>query len=73
MIGIGTVRLKLHDGIERILQGVKHVPELKINLISLGIIDENGYSVMLESGSLRVSNGSVIVMKGLEPSVYIIS
>ena len=29
VIGIGNLRLKLHDGIERVLQGVKHVPELE--------------------------------------------
>ena len=65
VIGIGTIRLKLNDGIERVLQGVKHVPELKRNLISLGMLDENGYSVKLELRSLRLSNGSLIVMKGV--------
>ena len=65
VIGLGTVRLKLHDGKERLLKEVRHVPELKRNLISLGMLDQLGYTLKVEAGNLRVSKGSLIVMKGL--------
>ena len=39
VIGIGTVRIKMHDGIVRNLKDVRHVPHLKKNLISLGTLD----------------------------------
>ena len=39
VIGIGSVRLKMSDGIIRELDNVRHIPELKRNLISLGMID----------------------------------
>ena len=37
--GIGTVKLKLHDGIVKTLGEVRHVPKLEKNLISLGRLD----------------------------------
>ena len=39
VIGIGSMTIKTHDGIERILSSVRNVPELKRNLISLGMLD----------------------------------
>jgi hypothetical protein len=41
--GVGTVRLRMFDGIVRTLTGVKHVLGLKGNLISLGTLDLKGY------------------------------
>ena len=39
VIGIGSVRIKTHDGLERVLPDVRHVLKLKQNLISLGLIN----------------------------------
>ena len=36
-IRIGTIKIRMHDGVVRILTNVWHVPELKENLISFGI------------------------------------
>ncbi|KAM2047258.1 hypothetical protein ACFX1T_005942 [Malus domestica] len=41
--GIGTVRLKLHDGMVKELTGVRYVPNLKKNLISLGTLKSKGF------------------------------
>ena len=41
-IGIGTVRIRMADRIIRTLTNVRHVPDLKKNLISLGTLDANG-------------------------------
>ena len=54
----------MHDGIVRTLSNVRHVPDLRKNLISLGTLDSNGYKFSVEGGVLRVSKGSLIVMKG---------
>ncbi|KAL5563211.1 hypothetical protein UlMin_032958 [Ulmus minor] len=71
VIGIGSVRIKTHDGIERILSNVRHVPELKRNLISLGMLDQHGFSWKGEKGVLKVSKGSLVVMKGVkDKSLY---
>lgn len=39
----GSARLKIFDGVERIPSDVRHVTELKRNLISLGTLDKFGY------------------------------
>ena len=42
-IGIGSIKIRMHDSIIRILSNVRHVLDLKKNLISLGTLDSNGY------------------------------
>ena len=64
VIGIGTVRIKMHDGIVRTLKDVRHVPDLKKNLISLGTLDSQGYKYVAEGGVLKVSKGALVVIKG---------
>ena len=36
--GVGTIRVRMFDGVVRTLSNVKHVPELKKILISLGYL-----------------------------------
>ncbi|KAK9676868.1 hypothetical protein RND81_11G106300 [Saponaria officinalis] len=38
-VGVGSVKFLMYDGKVRYLNGVRHVPQLKSNLISLGILD----------------------------------
>lgn len=48
-----------------ILQEVRFVPDLKRNLISLGVLDQLGYCFKSENGNPRVTKGSMVVMKGV--------
>ncbi|KAH7550154.1 hypothetical protein JRO89_XS13G0144400 [Xanthoceras sorbifolium] len=61
--GMGTVKIKMHDGVIRTLTDVRHIPELKRNLISLSTLDSNGYKFTGGDGVLKVAKGSLIVMK----------
>ena len=73
VIGIGSVRLKMSDGIIRELDNVRHIPELKRNLISLSMLDKAGCCIRLESSSLKVIKGSLILMKGvMQNGLYIL-
>ena len=65
-IGIGTVKIKMHDGIIRTLTEVRHVPELKKNLISIGIMDGKGFKCSTENGVMKIQKGSIMVMKGIK-------
>ena len=42
VIGISTMKIKMFDGIVRVLSNVRHVPELRKNLIYLGVLDDLG-------------------------------
>lgn len=50
---IGFIRLKIHNGIIRELPNVRHVPELKRNLISLSILNEVGCSIRVKASVLK--------------------
>ena len=72
-IGIGTVRIRMADGIVRTLSDVRHVPDLKKNLISLGTLDANGCKFSAEGGVLKVSKGALVVMKARKVgSLYVL-
>ncbi|KAL0451879.1 UNVERIFIED_CONTAM: Retrovirus-related Pol polyprotein from transposon TNT 1-94 [Sesamum latifolium] len=43
IVGIGDVRIKMYDGTVSTLCDVRHIPELKKNLISLGTLHKNGF------------------------------
>ncbi|GMP51093.1 hypothetical protein CsSME_00017460 [Camellia sinensis var. sinensis] len=62
--GIGTIKLKIHDGTIRILEDVRYVPDLTKNLISVGVLDSKGYRVTMEGGVLKVVRGALVAMKG---------
>ncbi|KAG8477605.1 hypothetical protein CXB51_030323 [Gossypium anomalum] len=62
--GVGTIKVKMFDGVVRTLSDVRHVPELKRNLISLSTLDSKGYRYTAESRVLKISKGSLVVMKG---------
>ena len=43
MFGIGIVCLKTNTGSTLVLQNVKHAPDIPINLISIGQLNDDGY------------------------------
>ena len=62
--GIGTVHIKMFDGVVRTLSDFRHVPDLKRNLISLSTLDAKGCKYTDEGGVLQISKGALVVMKG---------
>ena len=66
VVGICTIQIKMHDGIIRTLIDVRHVPELKKILISLGILDSNICTYKTRGGVLRILNDALVVMRGKE-------
>lgn len=41
IVGIGYIKIEMFDGITKTLEQVRHVPKLKKNLISLGLLDNS--------------------------------
>ena len=62
--GIRTIRIKIFDGVVRALGDVRHVPDLKMNLISLSTPDAKGNKYTGEGGVLKISKRTLVVMKG---------
>jgi len=64
VIGIGTVKVKMYDGIIHTFGNVRHVPALKKNLISLGTLDALGLTYSSGGGKIKICKGSLVVMRG---------
>ena len=62
-VGVGSVKIKMFDGVIRTLTDVRHVVELKKNLISLGVLVSCGHKFTALSGVLKVSKGALVVTK----------
>ena len=60
--GVGSVQIKTHDGVTSTLTGVKHIPTMARNLVSLSTLDCDGYKYAGGNKLLKVSKGSLIVM-----------
>ena len=69
IIEIGTVKIKMFDGVVRVLSNVKHVPNLRKNLISLGVLDDLRYSYSSNGGIKNITKGVSMVMKGQKVSM----
>ncbi|PKA49510.1 Retrovirus-related Pol polyprotein from transposon TNT 1-94 [Apostasia shenzhenica] len=63
-VGIGTIKIKMFDGVIRTLTEVRHVPDLRKGLISLGTLDASGCTFIGSDGIIKVKKGAPVVMKG---------
>ena len=73
-VGIGIVKAKMYDGIVRTLAKVRHVPDLKKNLVSLGALDSDGCKFSAEGRVMKVVKGALVLMRGNKVgNLYILS
>uniref|UniRef100_A0ACD5ZUM4 Uncharacterized protein n=1 Tax=Avena sativa TaxID=4498 RepID=A0ACD5ZUM4_AVESA len=64
IVGVGSVKIRTHDGVTRTLSEVKHIPSMARNLISLSTMDVDGYKYAGGHRVLKVSKGSLIHVIG---------
>lgn len=48
--GIGNITLRTSDECLKTITNVRYVPELKRNLISVGMLDSSGFNIKTEGG-----------------------
>ena len=53
IVGIGDICLETENGTRLVLKGVKHIPDIRLNLISTGKLDDEGFcsSLVTDAGS----------------------
>lgn len=72
IIGIGDVHLKTNTGCKLILKDVRHVPDMRLNLISAGKLDDAGLVNQFGSGKWKLTNGNMVIARGKkEGSLYL--
>ncbi|MFQ6629128.1 hypothetical protein Gotur_007694 [Gossypium turneri] len=73
VIGIGPVKIRIHNGTTRTLSDVRYVPDLRNNLIFLSILDSKGCRINIESSDIKVSHEALFLLKGKRTnSLYIL-
>ena len=63
IVGIGDVCLTTSTGCKLLLKDVRHVPEVRLNMISAGQLDDEGYNSSIRSGFMKLCKGSLIVAR----------
>ena len=61
--GIGTIKLKMYDDTICTIQKVRHVKDLRKNLLSLGQLDSSGCKIHVQDGIMKIVKGALVVMK----------
>ncbi|WVZ20167.1 hypothetical protein V8G54_007489 [Vigna mungo] len=64
VIGVGDVHLQTNMGMQLLLRGVKHAPDVRFNLIFVQILDDGGFDNHFGSGKWKLTKGNLIVAKG---------
>lgn len=62
--GIGDVELNMTSGKTLVLRDVRHVPEVRRNLVSGSSLVQQGYKVVLESSRVVITMNDVFIGKG---------
>jgi hypothetical protein len=70
IIGVGGIKFKMCDDQEVLLKSVKHVPGLRRNLISLGLLHDEGwlYQAAHDKKTLRVMREDKTILVGEKSS-----
>ncbi|CAL1356411.1 unnamed protein product [Linum trigynum] len=66
VVGIGSIKVRTHDGSFCTVNDVRHVPRMTKNLISLSLLDSKGFSFKRKGGVVYVCKGSRKVLKGVK-------
>ena len=63
IVSIGDVCLTTSTGCKLMLKDVLHVPKVRLNLISAGRLDDEGYTGSIQNGVMKFNKGSLIVAR----------
>ncbi|GKB33678.1 zinc finger, CCHC-type containing protein [Tanacetum coccineum] len=62
--GTGKVRVQMRDESSFMLDNIRYVLKLRRNLISLGTLEKEGFTIKMQSGKIKVIKGSLVVLSG---------
>ena len=66
IVGIGDIFLETNVGCKLILKDVRHILDLRLNLIFVGKLDEEGFDNRFSNGCWKLTKGSLMVARGKE-------
>nr|GEX99708.1 retrotransposon protein, putative, Ty1-copia subclass [Tanacetum cinerariifolium] len=66
VIRTGNIQVKMHDGVIRTITGVRHILDLKRNLISHSILEANGCKYSSEGEVIKIFKGALVLTKAIQ-------
>ena len=63
IIAIGTVHLETSTGCKLVLRNVGHVPDIKLNLLSGGVLDDEGFNSLLAERKWKLLKCRMVVAR----------
>ena len=64
IVGKGDVCLETENGTRLVLKDVMHIPDMRLNLISTGRLDDEGFCNTFSNGKWKLTKGSLVVARG---------
>ena len=64
IVSIGDICLETSIGCKLLLQDVRHMPDIRLNLISTSELDGGGYTNQFGEGKWKLTKGSLVLAKG---------
>ena len=61
VVGMGDVRILLPNGSVWLLEKVRHILDLRRNLISVGQLDDEGHAILFVGGTWKVTKGARVL------------
>ena len=62
--GIGDICIQTSMGCTLALKDVRHILDLRLNMISVHMLDKDGYTHFINSGNWKLTKGSLVVTRG---------
>ena len=64
VVGSGTIYLETSVATKLVLNNVKHAPNVRLHLISVGVLDDEEYVSTNGDGKWKLIKGSLVVARG---------
>src|SRR6266487_6490033 len=72
-IGLGDVNLEMANGSKLTLKDVKHVPDIRLNLLSVAKLCDEGYNNLFSRDTWKLTKGSMVVARGRKCSTLYVA
>ena len=66
IIAVGDIVLIISLGYRLALKNIRHLPDIHQNLLSIGVLDEEGYYNVFGDGKWKLTKKSLIVTRSIK-------
>ena len=64
IVGLGDVHIVTNMGYRMVFKNIRHIPDLRMSLLSTGVLDDEGFGSQFAQGVWKLMKSSLVVAKG---------